>query len=160
MKPTDASADEPVVLDADLLAEFDAAHVAEAVPKDVAARIKLKLFQRIAATDKHLVAIPADADTWKPFLPGVSIKVLHRHGDMMSYLLRMAPGAVIPAHRHPYEEECVVLEGCVHIGDVRLSAGGFLLVHEGVLHDELVAEENGATLYLRGARPRAEHMVS
>jgi quercetin dioxygenase-like cupin family protein len=160
MKPTDASADVPVVLDADLLAEFDAAHVAEAVPQDVAARIKLKLFQRIAAADKHLVAIPADADTWKPFLPGVSIKVLHRHGDMMSYLLRMAPGAVIPAHRHPYEEECVVLEGSLHIGDVRLSAGGFLLVHEGVLHDELVAEEDGATLYLRGARPRAEHVVS
>ena len=159
MKPTDASADVPVVLDADLLAEFDAAHVAEAVPQDVAARIKLKLFQRIAAADKHLVAIPADADTWKPFLPGVSIKVLHRHGDMMSYLLRMAPGAVIPAHRHPYEEECVVLEGSLHIGDVRLSAGGFLLVHEGVLHDELVAEEDGATLYLRGARPHAGLVV-
>ena len=159
MKPTDAPADEPVVLDADLLAEFDAAHVAEAVPQDVAARIKLKLFQRIAAADKHLVAIPADADTWKPFLPGVSIKVLRRHGDMMSYLLRVAPGAVIPAHRHPYEEECVVLEGSLHIGDVRLSAGGFLLVHEGVLHDELVAEENGATLYLRGARPHAGLVV-
>ena len=39
-------------------------------------------------------------------------------------------------------------------------AGGFLLVHEGVLHGELVAEEDGATIYLRGARPRAEHVVS
>ena len=160
MKTTDEAAADPVVLDADLRSEFDAAHVAAAVPRDVAARIKLKLFQRIAAADKHLVAIPADADTWKPFLPGVSIKVLHRHGDMMSYLLRMAPGAVIPAHRHPCEEECVVLEGSIHIGDVHLDAGGFLLVHEGVLHGELVAEEDGAVLYLRGARPRAEHVVA
>ncbi len=158
MNPTDTP-DDPVRLAADLLAEFDLAHAADAVPSDVAARIKLRVFQRIAAADKHLVAIPADADTWKPFLPGVAIKVLHRHADMMSYLLRMQPGSVIPAHRHPHEEECVVLEGSIHIGDVRLSAGGFLLVHEGVLHGELVAESEGATLYLRGARPRAEHVV-
>ena len=159
MNPADTP-DQPLVLDADLLAEFEAAHGADSVPQDVAARIKLRLFQRIAAADKHLVAIPADADTWKPFLPGVSIKVLHRHADMMSYLLRMAPGSVIPAHRHPHEEECVVLEGSIHIGDVRLTAGGFLLVHEGVLHGDLIAEAEGATLYLRGARPRAEHVVA
>jgi quercetin dioxygenase-like cupin family protein len=160
MNTRDEAADAPVVLEADLRAEFDAALVAEAVPQDVAARIKLKLFQRIAASDRHLVAIPAEQDTWKPFLPGVSIKVLHKHGDMMSYLLRMAPGSVIPAHRHPYEEECLVLEGSLHIGDLRLTAGGFLLVHEGVLHDELVAEQDGATIFLRGARPHAGLVVS
>ncbi len=159
MNPSDA-AEQPVVLDADLLAEFDAAHAAESVPHDVAARINRRLFRRIAAPAKPLVAIPADSDTWKPFLPGVSIKVLHRHEDVMSYLLRMAPGSVIPAHRHPHEEECLVLEGALHIGDLRLTAGGFVLVHEGGLHGELVAEAGGATLYLRGARPRAELVVA
>jgi quercetin dioxygenase-like cupin family protein len=159
MNPTDEAADAPVVLDADLRAEFDAALAADVVPKDVAARIKLKLFQRIAAADQRLIAIPADADTWKPFLPGVHIKVLHKHADMMSYLLRLAPGAVIPAHRHPCDEECVVLEGSLKMGDMRLGAGGFLLVHEGVLHGELVAEKDGATIYLRGARPSAELVV-
>jgi quercetin dioxygenase-like cupin family protein len=157
--PLNPSADELVVLDADLLAEFDLAHGADEVPADVAARIKLRVFQRIAEADRQIVAIAADSDTWKPFLPGVTIKVLHRTGDLMSYLLRMQPGSVLPAHRHPHEEECVVLEGSLHIGDLRLSAGGYLLVHEGVLHGELVAEAEGATLYLRGARPRAEHVV-
>lgn len=158
MNPSD-TADAPLVLDADLLAELDLGHAADTVQPEVAARIKRRLFQRIAQSDGHIVAIQADSKTWKPFLPGVSIKVLHKHADMMSYLLRMEPGSSIPAHRHPHEEECVVLEGSIHIGEVALSAGGFLLVHEGVLHAELVAEDEGATLYLRGARPSAEHVV-
>jgi len=158
MNPSD-TADTPVRLDADLLAELDLAHAADTVQPEVAARIKRRLFQRIAQTGGHIVAIPSDSPTWKPFLPGVSIKVLHKHAGMMSYLLRMEPGSTLPAHRHPHEEECVVLEGSIHLGELRLSAGGYLLVHEGALHGELVAEDEGATLYLRGARPSAEHVV-
>jgi len=129
----------------------------DAEPLDPAAqsRIKSKLFQRIAAdsTGRHLTLQPADGD-WQPFGRGVQLKLLHEAGGVMSYLLKLAPGAALPAHRHPVDEECVVLEGEVQIGELRLPAGGFHLGRKDVPHDRL-RSETGALIYLRGAVPEA-----
>jgi quercetin dioxygenase-like cupin family protein len=38
-------------------------------------------------------------------------------------LIRMQPGLVVVGHRHTQEEECLVLEGEVFIGDYRLGQG-------------------------------------
>jgi len=119
-------------------------------------RIKRRLLRRIAAesTDRHLTEPPGEAG-WQPFLDGVSIKVLHEHAGIMSYLLRLAPGASLPAHRHPVDEECVVLEGEVQIGPLRLGAGGFHLGRRNVPHDRLCSKD-GALIFLRGAVPEAD----
>lgn len=147
--------DEPV-LDADLLARIGGA--LEPAPEDALdaatqERIKRKLLRRIAAasTDRHLTLADVAAG-WQPFGTGVSLKVLHESGGVMSYLLRLAPGAALPAHRHPVDEECVVLEGEIRIGELRVRAGGFHLGRQGVLHDRLESED-GALIYLRGAVP-------
>ena len=76
----------------------------------------------------------------------------------MSYLLRLAPGAALPAHRHPVDEECVVLEGEVQIGTLRVGAGGFHLGRKDVLHDRLCSA-GGALIFLRGAIPEADLAV-
>ena len=115
----------------------------------------VRVLERIAQAQAGHVTVHADAAGWKPFDARAQIKVLHRAGDVMSYLLRLAPGATLAPHRHPIDEECVVLEGRLRIGDELLvDAGGFHLAHRDALHATITSDE-GATIYLRGAIPHA-----
>lgn len=132
-------------------------------PPEVAApavrAIKRRLLERVADSDHSHVTIPVDQGHWQPLLPGVTLKVLHEHEGIMSYLLRLAPGASLPPHRHPADEECVVLEGSVRVGrHLRIDAGGYHLAHRGALHARLHTD-TGATLFLRGAVPDAQHVL-
>ena len=143
----------PVVLDADVLAWLDEALAPEPADAAAQARVKQRLLRRIAAesTPRHLTVRATDAG-WQPFGAGLTMKVLHHEGETMSYLVRLLPGASLPAHRHPIDEECVVLEGEMHIGDLVVGAGGFHLGRSGVLHDRLTSP-GGALIFLRGAVP-------
>jgi anti-sigma factor ChrR (cupin superfamily) len=144
------------VLGADVQAWLDQAIAPEPVDAAVQARVKKRLLRRIAeeSTSQHLT-IAAAAGAWQPFGPGVTMKVLHHDGGCMSYLLRLAPGAALPPHRHPVDEECLVLEGEMHIGDIVIGAGGYHRGRQGVLHDRLTSP-GGALIFLRGAVPEAE----
>lgn len=117
------------------------------------AALKRRLLRAIAAetTPRHLT-VPADGGDWRPFGPGLQLKVLHEAGGVMSYLVRLAAGASLPPHRHPVDEECVVLEGQVEIGALRIGAGGFHLGRQDLPHDRL-RSEHGAVIFLRGAPP-------
>jgi quercetin dioxygenase-like cupin family protein len=151
--PQDTAGDEGCALSADLLAQMDAAAHAEPLDAATQARIKQKLMRRIAQTStaQHLT-VPAGEEGWQPFGDGIHIKVLHEAGGVMSYLLRLAPGAVLPAHRHPVDEECVVVEGFMQIGALLVGAGGFHLGRKDLAHDDL-RSPTGALLFLRGAVP-------
>lgn len=122
-------------------------------PSAADAALKRRLLRAIAAeaTPRHLT-VPADAGVWRPAGPGLQVKVLHEADGIMSYLVRLAPGASLPPHRHPVAEECVVLEGAVRIGDLRIAAGGFHLGLAGLPHDRVGSDE-GALVFLRGAPP-------
>ncbi len=158
MKSLDSSDDIPVV-DADLAAELAAHQVAEPVSPAVAARIKHRVLDRIARAEPGHTTLHADDNSWQVFKQGVDIKVLHEADGVMSYLLRLAPGAVVDAHRHPVDEECVVMEGTVRIGnDLVVQAGGFHLAHKNTLHAPITSEL-GATMYLRGASPHMADLV-
>jgi len=156
--PAAGAADEPV-LDADVRAWLDDA--VTPAPDDAAAqaRVRQRLLGRIAAdsTPRHLTVSAADGE-WRPFAPGITMKLLHRDGAVLSYLLRLAPGAALPPHRHPCDEECLVLEGEMHIGELVVTAGGYHLGRQGVLHDRLHSP-GGALIFLRGAAPEAAHQV-
>lgn len=148
MKTTD-----PTTLDDDILHALADGQAWEAAPAVATASLKHRLLQRVAQAEQHHVTVPAAANTWQPFQPGVSIKVLHEEAGLMSYLLRLAPGAALSPHRHPVEEECVVLEGSVLIGaTLEVSAGGFHLARRGALH-ATISTLGGATIFLRGASP-------
>ena len=122
-------------------------------------RVKRRLLARIAEDQRsrHLT-VQRDERGWQPFGDGLTIKVLHESGGIMSYLVRLAPGAALPAHRHPVDEECVVLEGALAIGSLELGPGGFHLGRQGVLHDRIVSPD-GALIYLRGAIPDAVLLI-
>lgn len=121
--------------------------------------IKRRVLERVADTEDTHVTVDADEGHWQPFGEGVRIKVLREHQGVMSYLLQLAPGARLPAHRHPVDEECIVLEGTLHIGTrIEVGPGGYHLAHQGALHAP-VHTVTGATIFLRGAVPHAEQVL-
>lgn len=122
-------------------------------------QIRRRLMARIADADESHLTIDADEGDWQHFVEGVVIKVLHEDGHALSYLLRLAPGASIPPHRHPQDEECLVLEGRLRIGSrIDIGPGGYHLAHQGALH-ATISSETGATIFLRGAVPQASQLL-
>ncbi len=143
----------------DPLVDADAALQREAQPSQAKA-IKRRLLERVADCDESHLSIAASEGEWQAFIDGVWIKVLYERDGMLSYLLRLEPGASLPAHRHPADEECIVLEGSVQIGTrAEIGVGGYHLAHQGALHAS-VSSRSGATIFLRGAVPEAGHELT
>lgn len=151
--------DDPARLDDDIvqaLLDAQRAEPADALP---AARIKRTLLQRIAAAETRHLTVPHEGGLWQPFGSGIDIKVLHETDGVMSYLLRLAPGAVLQPHRHPIDEECVVLEGRLRIGaTLELGPGSFHLARRDALHAPITTVD-GATIFLRGASPHPADLI-
>ena len=121
--------------------------------------IRRRLMERVADADTSHLTIDGDEGAWQPFLEGVTIKVLRQQGDVLSYLLRLEPGATLPPHRHPHDEECIVLDGQLKVGSqVEIGPGGYHLAHCGALH-ATIRTETGATIFLRGAVPEASQVL-
>lgn len=126
--------------------------IAPAPPRR-AREIKRRLFERVADADDSHLTIGADDGEWQPFADGVRIKVLRERDGVLSYLLRLAPGATLPPHRHPLDEECLVLDGVLNVGSRwQVGPGGYHLAHAGALHAS-IGSRTGATIFLRGAVP-------
>jgi hypothetical protein len=146
-------------LDPDIAAALAAAQRPAEADDAALARVRGRLMKRIAADSvQHHHTVLADAGRWHALLPGIERKVLFEAGGVMSYLLRFAPGAVLPAHRHPVDEECVVLEGTLRIGALVLPAGSYHRVRQDVL-DADSSSDAGALVFLRGASPAAGQLV-
>ncbi len=121
--------------------------------------IRRRLMERVADADTSHLTIDGDEGDWQPFLDGVAIKVLREHAGVLSYLLRLDPGATLPPHRHPQDEECIVLEGRLRVGSqIEIGPGGYHLAHGGALH-ATISTETGATIFLRGAVPEAGQIL-
>lgn len=121
--------------------------------------IRRRLMERVADADTSHLTIDGDQGEWQPFLDGVTIKVLREHDGVLSYLLRLEPGATLPPHRHPRDEECIVLEGRLRVGSqVEIGPGGYHLAHGGALH-ATITTETGATIFLRGAVPEGSQVL-
>jgi anti-sigma factor ChrR (cupin superfamily) len=119
--------------------------------KDILRQRVIERIQEPADTHDHdTITIRAQSGVWTELVPGVRMKRLHRDGVARSYLLRLEPGAALPEHRHEGDEECIVLEGEVFLGDVRVAAGDFHVARGGTTHAKL-SSANGALLFIRNA---------
>ena len=121
--------------------------------------IRRRLLERVADTDDSHRTVPPGADGWQPFGDGVQIKVLHENQGILSYLLKLVPGARLEAHRHPADEECLVLEGVLKVGSqIEVGPGGYHLARAGSLHASITTD-TGATIFLRGAEPHVDQLL-
>jgi anti-sigma factor ChrR (cupin superfamily) len=96
------------------------------------------------------LTIRADGTGWEQIHPGVVMKRLSfdQADGRTSFLLRLMPGASVPAHDHPADEECLVMEGAIAIGDLVLAAGDYHRASKGLPHPA-IASASGALLFVR-----------
>ena len=121
-----------------------------------AAAMRARVLARVRAAalpEPHLT-LRADEGRWRALGSGIDMKILRREPDSISYLLRLAAGARVPAHDHDADEECLVLEGDVWLGATHAFAGDYHLARRGIPHGEL-RSEGGCLLFLRGPKPEA-----
>ncbi len=147
-------------LDDDIVRIAAAAQVPDVASQRLANRVRSRVMRQIAEASLHLHAtVHAHENTWHAFVEKIEFKLLNHTDGVASYLLRMQPGAVLPAHRHAIDEECVVLEGELRIGNqLLLKAGSFHLARKDVPHTDITTD-TGALIFLRGAMPTAAHAL-
>ena len=80
--------------------------------------------------------VQAASVPWQPLYPGVEIKTLHQdpNQNLHVMLMRYAPGAIIPQHRHTAVEHIFVLEGSVEDEYGACTAGNYALRPPGCVH--------------------------
>jgi len=116
-----------------------------APPAAPPARLRERLLETVRAgergeapaADEGLIVRPGDTPWEAQPLPGVEVRRLLEQKTM---LVRMAPGAQLPAHRHRQAEQCLVLEGSVTADGVTAFAGDFTYMPAGSLHQPLRSE--------------------
>ena len=115
------------------------------------ARLKQKVMSRIKspATSEGIIVHAAQVD-WIELNEFLSIKVLTRdvHNKVQTSYWRLQPGAVIPWHSHQNQEDCLVLEGDLSVGEQCLMAGDFNQMDKGTSHGPITTV-GGALLYLK-----------
>ena len=118
--------------------------------------MKSRLMTRVRDLERGAVTntVRPEAGEWEKFSPRIKMKVLRREADgsSMSYLLKFEPGAFLVPHKHHIDEECVVLEGMVTIGDELVGPGTYHLAPRGMIHAP-IRSEHGAILFIRGKEP-------
>jgi DNA-directed RNA polymerase specialized sigma24 family protein len=86
---------------------------------------------------------------WKEVAPGISCKLLaaDEQRDVVSMLVRLAPGGNYPAHTHAGVEELHLLQGELWIDDRKLLPGDYCRAEPGS-SDKSVYSETGCTCVL------------
>jgi quercetin dioxygenase-like cupin family protein len=121
---------------------------------DQDARLRARVLARITTdpgpAPRELVTVRASEGEWTTVGSRIERKVLFEDPATRtrSVLIRLRPGARIEPHPHGIHEECVVLEGELRIGALRLHAGDYHVAPAGVPHG-LVESEQGALIFLR-----------
>ncbi|QJR15627.1 cupin domain-containing protein [Usitatibacter palustris] len=138
------------VLDALLEGElFEALAPIEPAPVRVGA-MRAKLMADVVALKQggDFVTVHRGEGSWRTIAPNVMEKRLVDLAGHYACILKLEPGASLPAHGHPTPEESLVLEGEVWLGDVFCKAGDFHYAPAGLRHGA-IRTETGCLLYVR-----------
>ena len=116
---------------------------------------KNRLMARISAweTLKPISDVRRNEANWIPGgAPGVDIKPLFRDKSTgrNTVLVRMQPGARLPAHHHGDDEQCLVLEGDVRWGDLVYEKGDFIVMGKDSNHPEIHSVHGNLLLIMAG----------
>jgi anti-sigma factor ChrR (cupin superfamily) len=80
-----------------------------------------------------LFAFDADA-VWKDVGPGLQRRLLSRGPDAVLYVVRVAPGATIPAHDHERVEHSYILSGSIDVDGTLCRPGDYHRAAAGTRH--------------------------
>jgi len=112
-----------------------------------------RLARRIAGETGREPVLPASRPRaeaeWEEVAPGISVKLLATDAEnhRVSMLVRLAPGADYPPHRHVGIEELHLLDGELMIDDRKLYPGDYSRAEAGSV-DRRVWTETGCTCVL------------
>lgn len=101
----------------------------------------------------------ATACPWSRWQDGVDAALLQGDGDVVSMLIRMEPGATLPDHGHSLDEDCLMLEGHMFLGDILMRAGDYQRAPVGFEHVG-ISSDTGGVFYFHGALPPAASVVA
>lgn len=130
----------------------------EALKRRVMARISKDIG---APAPVGTYTVRASESAWQQVSDLVAIRVVRTDAarNNQTVLIRMLPGASIVPHPHHQEEECLVIEGGVEIGDHRLFEGDMHVAGAGVTHPRIVSPM-GALLMIRSEIPPAGYAIA
>ena len=108
--------------------------------------LRSRVLVNASARPKHLIHI--EEGQFVCVLAGVYVKQLRKDAQTETGLWRLEPGAIIPAHGHKHEEECLVVSGSIEYAGRTLFSGDFLGAAKGD-HQGEITSINGALLLIR-----------
>jgi quercetin dioxygenase-like cupin family protein len=125
---------------------------ASAIGEEPSPRVRDALLATIGTPATHTITA-ADGEWVDTGVPGIRVKILSidRERDRVTMLLRGAPGARYPAHRHSGPEECYVIRGSVMVEGRLLHAGDFHHAEGESDHDELWTDDGVEVLIVASA---------
>jgi len=108
-----------------------------------------RLAERIGADVGQPPVSPAPEAEWEDVAPGISVKLLATDAEnrRVSMLVRLAPGADYPPHRHAGIEELHLLDGVLMVDERKLYPGDYSRAEAGTV-DRRVWSETGCTCVL------------
>jgi quercetin dioxygenase-like cupin family protein len=114
--------------------------------------LRSRLMERVAssvAQHAGLLTVRHKDGAWRTLKTGVRIKHLWTGPAGSSLLIEFAPGAMLPAHRHNWVEEGIVLRGGLQMGSLDMGPFDYHVSPPGSRHG-LIRSLQGALAYLRG----------
>ncbi|MEL7297094.1 MAG: cupin domain-containing protein [Pseudomonadota bacterium] len=153
MSKTNLNNESDQVLDDEVSGLIAGSIKAEPADRERVDRLRDRIMDRIATPNPGklpFLTIRDEDGDWIEIMPNVTKKVLHvdNQRNVESFLLRMLPGANIPAHNHNTTELCYVIEGAVNFGDLELFGGDCHFAFQGSQHAD-ASSEHGALLFLQ-----------
>jgi len=146
------------ILDKDVTEYLAGSQMPELIDDTTRQRLLGNLLNQIAreaaGQGAGYTTVRANDGEWVQALPGAEIKILYQLGEdgPLSYLARLAAGFEMPGHVHELDEECLMLEGDLSMGDIYLQAGDYHFSAKGMNHGKHQTKQ-GALIFLRGALP-------
>ena len=127
-------------------------------PIDPPAGVKAALFARLAPPPDIRFRFATDGAFAPTPFPGMTIRLLNidRERRQFSAMIRLEAGATYPSHAHDGPEECVVLEGELLVGNVRMKAGDYQRAEPGTAHADQWSD-TGALLFVTGPTSLLAH---
>lgn len=112
------------------------------------AKLKADLLAQLAGPRCEFAFADEGAFMPTPY-PGVTMRMLHldKARRQFSAFMKLEPGAQFPTHHHDGPEECVVLQGELIVGRVRMRAGDYQRADADSEHD-VQWSETGALAFV------------